>query len=162
MNLLETFPRDALVRVAFCSEANFSGWADPRGPELEVSRILYPSPRTGHHEAIGGIFHSGDRFYLQLIEGPVEDVAWYVEHVTRDPRHQRVEVLHAEEIRSHSYPPGAMRYVGNHEQVHALHQRHGLAAFDPYRYTPEILADFAALAEDPPSDPDALMGRHRD
>jgi len=33
---------DALVRTAFCSQANFSSWADPRGVELEISRIMYP------------------------------------------------------------------------------------------------------------------------
>lgn len=162
MNLLQDFPPDTLVRAAFCSEANFSGWADPRGRELEVSRIMYPSPRTGHHEAVGGIFHSGDGYYLQLVEGPVEDVAWYIAHVSQDPRHKRVEVLHAEEIHSHTFLPGSMRYFGNHEQFHDIHERHGLDTFDPYSYTPEILADVAALAVDPPANPAALMGMHRD
>lgn len=162
MNLLETFPPDALVHVAFCSEANFSGWADPRGPELEISRIMYPAPRTARHESIGGIFHSGDRHFLQIVEGPVEDVAWYIEHVGKDRRHKRVEVLHAEEIQAHGFPPGAMRYVGSPDQLHEIHQRHGLVGFDPYRYSVEVLRDFAALAEDPPSDPSALMGLHRD
>ena len=162
MKLTDRFEAGALVRAAFCSEANFTHWADPRGPELEVSRILYPAPRTGHHESIGGIFHSGDRFYLHVVEGPVEDVAWYIDHMAADPRHTRVQVLHAVEIRTHTFPPGSMRYVGSHDQLHAIHERHGLAAFDPYSWTPEVLRDFAALAVDPPSNPAALMGLHRD
>lgn len=162
MKLLETFPRDALVHVAFCSEANFSDWADPRGPELEVSRILYPAPRTAHHESIGGIFHSGDRFYLQVVEGPVEDVAWYIDRVAHDPRHKRVQVLHAVAIHAHTLPPGSMRYIGSHDQMHEINTRHGLPRFDPYSWTPDVLRDFAALATDPPCRPESLMGLHRD
>lgn len=162
MNLIETFPPDTLLRVACCSEANFSSWADPRGSEVEVARILYPAPRTAHHESIGGIFHAGNRYYLQCLEGPVEHLAWYLEHLEQDDRHQRVELILSEPIQSQRFPPGSMRYVGSHKELQAIQTRHGLSTFDPYTFTPEALADFIDLAFDRPSDPAALMGVHRD
>ena len=162
MDLLEEFPPDTLVHVAFCSEANFTGWANAHGPQIEISRILYPTPRTAHHESIGGIFHCGDHHYLQIVEGPVEDVAWYIATVEADARHKRVEILHAEAIERHRFRPGAMRFVGSNEEMHRLNERHSLDSFDPYKYTQEVLRDFAALDDDRPSDPAKMMGIHRD
>jgi hypothetical protein len=146
MKLSEKFEPGTLVRAAFCSEASFSHWADPRGPELEVSRILYPAPQSSHFQAIGGIFHSGDNFYLQVVEGPVDSVEWYLLRTEHDPRHTRFQLICADVADERRFKPGALRYFGTHEQLHDLHQRHGFEAFDPYRYTHEMVAELVALS----------------
>ena len=153
MTLTDRFEPGALVRAAFCSEANFSHWADPRGPELEVSRILYPAPQSLHFRVLGGIFHSGDRFYLQVVEGPVESVDWYLKRTRHDPRHTEFHLICADVTRHRRFRPGALRYVGTHEQLHELHRQHGFEAFDPYRYTRDMIAAFVALADEPWSGP---------
>ena len=153
MNLIERFDPGALVRVAFCSEANFSHWADPRGPELEVSRILYPAPQSLHFQVIGGIFHSGDRYYLQVVEGPVESVEWYLTRTEHDPRHTHFKLICCDAADARRFAPGSLRFVGSHDQLHELHRQHGFEAFDPYRYTADMIEDFVALAEHPRTAP---------
>ncbi len=153
MKFIDRFEAGALVRAAFCSEANFSHWADPRGPELEVSRILYPAPQSLHFQVIGGIFHSGDRFYLQVVEGPVESVDWYLKRTEHDPRHTRFHLICADAADRRRFTQGALRYVGTHDQIHALHQQHGFEAFDPYSYTSDMIADLVALADEHRPDP---------
>ncbi|NBB92601.1 MAG: hypothetical protein GVY32_05465 [Gammaproteobacteria bacterium] len=148
MKLTERFEAGTWVRAAFCSEANFSHWADPRGTELEVSRILYPAPRSRHFEMIGGIFHSGDHFYLQVIEGPVESVEWYLERAEDDVRHAKFRLITADAAETRRFEPGTLRYVGGYAQLHALQVAHGLDSFNPYRYTAEMIEDFVALADE--------------
>jgi len=148
MNLAERFDAGSWVRAAFCSEANFSHWADSRATELEVSRILYPAPQSAYFEVIGGIFHSGDQFFLQVVEGPVEGVDWYLNRAERDARHRNFKLLHADRAEHPRFKPGALRWVGTSQQLHALHQDHGFEYFDPYRYTPKMIADFVALADE--------------
>lgn len=155
MQLNERFQDGAWVRAAFCSEANFSHWADPRGTELEVSRILYPAPQSPHFEAIGGIFHSGDRFYLQVIEGPVESVTWYLERTERDPRHAKFKLLWADEVENRRFKPGALRYVGTHDELRALQKPYGFEVFNPYHFTAEMIADFVDLADEGDNPPPA-------
>lgn len=152
MKLCERFEPGTLVRAAFCSEANFSHWADPRGPELEVSRILYPAPQSSHFQAIGGLFHTGDNFYLQVVEGPVDSVEWYLLRTEHDPRHTRFKLICADAADERRFKPGALRYFGTHEQLHELHRRHGFEAFDPYRYTHEMVAELVAMSDE--SDPE--------
>lgn len=146
MQLSERFERDARVRAAFCSEANFSHWANPRGAQLEVSRIMYPSPESPHLGAIGGIFHARNRFYLQVIEGPVESVEWYLTRVENDPRHKNFKLICVEPIEGRRFETGGLRPVGDREQINMLGRAHGLEAFNPYRYTPEMIANFVGLA----------------
>ncbi|NKI35175.1 hypothetical protein HFP89_08350 [Wenzhouxiangella sp. XN79A] len=153
MNLTDRFKPGAMVRAAFCSEANFSHWADPRGPELEVSRILYPAPQSLHFQVLGGVFHSGDRYYLQVIEGPVESVEWYLMRTEHDPRHTRFHLICADAIEQRAFRPGTLRHVGTHEQLHELHRQHGFEAFDPYRYSAEMIAAFVGLAAETTTEP---------
>lgn len=148
MTLTERFEPGTCVRAAFCSEANFSHWADGRGAELEVSRILYPAPQSQHFEVIGGIFHCGDRFYLQVIEGPVESVEWYLERTEHDVRHTQFKLITADVAGTRRFRPGMLRYVGGREQLHALQVARGLESFNPYRYTAEMIDDFIALADE--------------
>lgn len=98
MTAFEDHAPGALLRVAFCSEANFSSWADSRGVELEISRIMYPAPRTQADATSGGIFHYGNRYFLQCVEGPREAVEAIYRRNCEDERHKNSQLLVIEPI----------------------------------------------------------------
>jgi len=145
MTALENHAPEALLRIAFCSEANFSSWADPRGVELEISRIMYPAPRTRADELAGGIFHSGNRYFLQCLEGPREAVEAIYRRNQDDVRHRNTELLVVEPITRRMFPENTMHYVSMRGQLLALLARHGIGEFNPYRITPEMLAEFLQM-----------------
>lgn len=145
MTALENHAPDALLRIAFCSEANFSSWADPRGVELEISRIMYPSPRTPADEITGGIFHYGNRYFLQCLEGPREAVEAIYRRNRDDVRHRNTELLVVQAIDGRMFPKNTMSYVSMRGQLIALLGRHGIGEFDPYKITPEMLDEFLQM-----------------
>jgi len=145
MTALEDYAPGAILRVAFCSEANFSSWADPRGVELEISRIMYPAPRTQADELAGGIFHYGNRYFLQCIEGPREAVEAIYQRNCDDARHKNTELLAAAPITRRMFPGNTMNYVSMRGQLLELLGRHDIGEFNPYRITPEILDEFLQM-----------------
>jgi len=148
MSLTERFAPGTPVRAAFCTEANFSHWADPRGAELEIGRILHPANHNGHHEQLGGIFHAGNRYYLQVIEGPVESVDWYLRTAESDERHKNMKHLEVKEIEESVFKVGRLRFVGKPRELREIQQRTGKNVFDPYDYDGEMIEAFVALAQD--------------
>ncbi len=148
MTALENHAPDALLRIAFCSEANFSSWADPRGVELEISRIMYPAPRTHADELAGGIFHFGNRYFLQCLEGPRDAVDAIYGRNCDDVRHKNTELLAVEPITRRLFPENTMSYVSMRGQLLELLGRHGVEEFNPYRITPELLAEFLQMYAD--------------
>lgn len=145
MKSFEGHASDALLRIAFCSEANFSSWADPRGVELEVSRIMYPAPRTEADQQTGGIFHYGNRYFLQCIEGPREACEFMFRRTRSDDRHRNVELLSLEPVSARMFPENSMSHVGMRRQLMELLNRHGVSEFNPYRITPAILEEFLQM-----------------
>lgn len=147
MSLTEQFAPGTPVRAAFCSEANFSHWADPRGTELEIGRILHPGPHNDYHDQLGGIFHAGNRYYLQVIEGPVEAVDWYLRHAENDERHRNWKHLGVVSIDQPIFKSGHVRFVGEANELREIQQRTGKGVFDPYFYDAEMIEAFVALGK---------------
>ena len=145
----DQFKTDELVRLTFCSEANFSRWADPHGIEVEVSRILYRTPKTEHDKLLGGVFHCGNRFFLQCVEGPSEAVRFYFNRAESDERHSNTSIQSVEKIPARVFLAGSMRYVGMSEEVLELQHRHGLSEFNPYQFKPDIIREFVELCGAP-------------
>lgn len=145
MSPLDDYAPDALVRAAFCSEANFSSWADPRGVELEISRIMYPSPRTESDQAVGGIFHYGNRRFLQCLEGPREHVQALLERNRGDARHKNQKILSVRRIDERMFRPNTMSYVSMRGQLIELLKTHGIDGFDPYRMESGMIDQFLEM-----------------
>lgn len=145
MTAFEDHAPGTMLRAAFCSKANFSSWADSRGVELEISRIMYPAPRTEADELTGGIFHYGNRNFLQCVEGPREAVESIYRRNCNDPRHKNSELLVVEPISRRLFPENSMSYASMRRQLLELLGRHGIGEFDPYRITAEMLDEFLQM-----------------
>ena len=142
MTSFDGYGSDDLLRAAFCSEANFSSWADPRGLELEISRIMYPSPRTDADHLCGGIFHEGNRYFLQCIEGPRHAVERLWQRNVDDARHRNQKLIIVEPISQRLFPGNTMSYVSMRGQLIDLLQHRGVSGFNPYHIDAELLAEF--------------------
>lgn len=141
MSGFDDFAPDALARLIFVSRANFSNWADARGVELEISRIMYPSPRTPADDRVGGIFHQRNRWFLQCIEGPSEALQVVWQRHLADPRHTESRIRLLEAVPQWSFERGRMRYAGMRDQLRALRERHGLDGLEVHDLSPALLAE---------------------
>lgn len=145
LSVLRKHAPDALLCVLMSSEANFSGWADPRGVELEVSRIMYPSPRAEADQLVGGAFHHFERYFLRYLEGPRHALDFVHQRAVNDARHKNVSILRAEETGRRTFSPGTMGYAGIRTELFDLKRHHGVDSFDPHRFTEEMIGDVLAL-----------------
>ncbi|MGB0513588.1 MAG: BLUF domain-containing protein [Wenzhouxiangellaceae bacterium] len=145
MTDFQQFEADALLMMTQCSEANFTSWASPSGMEVEVSRIMYRSPRTEADGRIGGIFHCGDRFFLQCLEGPCEALRFYFERTREDERHRNVEVTLLTPLDRRRFRRGTMSYAGLRQPLLDLQRRNGQGDFNPYRFDQAMIEEFIGL-----------------
>lgn|GEM_PF-2339820 len=76
-----------------------------------VDRIVLPAGRTNRRLDITGcLWFDSDRF-LQVLEGPREDVERIYAKIEHDPRHREIVVLSSGPIASRSFERWAMRSV---------------------------------------------------
>ena len=136
------FDDERLLLMAFCSEANFTSWASSSGMEIEVSRIMYRSPRSEADDRVGGIFHCGDRFFLLCLEGPCRDLEFYFRRSEADERHRNTRLLTLEPVEQRVFREGTMSYAGLRQHLPELLLRHGMHTFNPYQFDDTMVREF--------------------
>ena len=112
-----------LVRLVYASRAS-----DPAAPAVEA--ILAQSRAHNQGRGITGILCYGAGTFLQAIEGGRETVSELYALIQRDPRHQRVVLLHYEEIEARRFGGWTMGQV----HLSKVHQ----AVLLRYSETPEL------------------------
>ena len=95
--------------------------------------ILAASRRNNPPIGITGILCYGDGIYLQAIEGGRDQVNRLFSKISRDPRHEHVELLHYEEIIERRFGGWTMGQV-NLDKVNAsiVLKYSALPELDPY------------------------------
>ncbi len=130
-----------LIGLSYCSTATFSFGRGDHGVNPEVNRILVYSRRNNRRREVGGVLHYGSGFFFQYLEGPADTVDCLYARICRDPRHERVERLTRRPIRNRRFRDWSMKFVAIESVVDEVMTRHGLDAFDPYRFTPAVIDD---------------------
>lgn len=130
-----------LIGLSYCSTATFSLGRGGQGVNPEVNRILVHSRRNNRKRDVGGVLHYGNGFFFQYLEGPADVVDCLYARICRDPRHERLERLTRRPIRNRRFRDWSMKFVVIESVVDEVMARHGLDAFDPYRFTPAIIDD---------------------
>ena len=115
-----------LVRLLYVSRS-VAGAAD------DTEAILAASRRNNPPIGITGILCYGDGIYLQAIEGGRNQVNRLFSRISRDPRHEQVELLHYEEIIERRFGGWTMGQV-NLAKVNAsiVLKYSALPELDPY------------------------------
>ena len=125
---------DELIRLTYCSTANFESMEKTNGVELEVARILMESRRNNPKKEIGGVLHYGNGFFFQALEGKRKDVNERYEKIVKDPRHRDVELLVVHPVGRRLFPDWSMKYVAVETRISDLLKKHGKSAFKPYEF----------------------------
>ena len=129
-----------LVRLVYASRANLAA-----GLNADVARILMQSRRNNPPRGLVGALYFSDGCFFQCLEGPAAEVDALYARLGLDDRHRDLMVLSRERIAQPSFASWSMKFVPNARVVGQLLARHGLAGFDPYRFTPALLRDMVAL-----------------
>lgn len=130
-----------LICLSYCSTASFARAPQGYGVDPEVNRILVHSRRSNRKHRVGGVLHFGDGCFFQYLEGPADTVDGLYARICRDARHHDVQRLTRRPIRARRFGNWSMKFVAIERVVGEVLARHGMTAFDPYRFTPALIDD---------------------
>lgn len=81
------------------------------GPSLvEIESILSASRRNNRRDGLSGLLIVGGRRFLQVLEGPAEQLADAYARIKRDPRHFAIVELSRRTVERASFPDWYMGY----------------------------------------------------
>lgn len=138
-------PKTNLVRLVYASRATFPVGQDNATLNADVARILMQSRRNNPAHGLVGALYFAEGCFFQCLEGPAEAVDALYERLPRDPRHRDLVVLSRESVQKPSFSGWSMKFVPNASVVRQLLDRHHLSSFDPYKFSPAMLADMVEL-----------------
>lgn len=122
-----------LVRVFYVSAAT-----GPQTPAVTQS-ILQQSQAYNSQHGITGVLLQGQGVYLQALEGEQEAVNRLYARISVDPRHNRVEMVHCENIEQRRY--------GNWSMAHAeLSDLDPMAQIEWQTFDPHSVTGLLVLA----------------
>lgn len=116
-----------LIRVFYVSAA-----LGPQTPAVTQS-ILQQSRAYNSQHGITGVLLQGQGIYLQALEGEQDAVNRLYARITADPRHNRVEMVHCENIEQRRYGNWSMAHVALSDLEPMTHME--WQSFDPHSIT---------------------------
>ncbi|MBY6204932.1 BLUF domain-containing protein [Halomonas denitrificans] len=153
-----------LIGMSYCSKAAFPGEARSIGVHHEVARILTVSRRNNRNGSISGLLHFAEGRFFQYLEGPADEVDALYARICRDDRHTEVRRLTRRPLARRRFDGLPMKFVALEKQIQRVLDRHGLAKFEPERFTPALIEDLVmrSIPERegaPEADPDGPASR---
>lgn len=133
------------VRLVYASRANFSAGKDNATLNSDVARILMQSRKNNPANGLVGALYFGDGCFFQCLEGPAEAVDGLYARLHQDSRHRDLKVLSRSSVEHASFSRWSMKFVPNAAVVRDVLAKHGLRTFDPYSFTPAMLAEMISL-----------------
>lgn len=147
------------VQIIYISRAT-TGPARP-GKEVDpvVSRILAKSRANNRRNGLTGVLYFGNGCFFQCLEGEEEAIDRLYAKLEQDDRHRDVKLISRKNVEHPIFTEWSMKYVPVDREMSALLERHGMAAFDPYRFDATVTQEVIALlhgAREPEAVPVAL------
>lgn len=100
-----------LYRIIYMSRNEMLGTAEEI--EQSVAGILETSRLNNRKVDVSGVLMFNNGGFVQVLEGPLENVTKTFERIQCDTRHGEVVVLEAGEVAERSFSDWAMGYVGS-------------------------------------------------
>ncbi|TVQ33456.1 MAG: hypothetical protein EA370_11780 [Wenzhouxiangella sp.] len=148
MSYFELYPDHELLRLSYCSKANFSHWAQARGIEIELARMMRPAGSRPEDLRLGGIFHCGNAYFLTVVEGRLPAVQRFYQRTQQDERHRDEHIIDLRPIEKRRLQAGRLRYAGLERKLIRMLHQHGQHAFNPYDFNADLIADFLELCKE--------------
>ena len=95
-----------LERILYRSEATGS-----TASLLNVATILAESQRNNDRDGLTGALVAHDNHYVQILEGPSDQLDRLLDRLEGDPRHRRIEVLQRGPVESRSFAAWSMAHA---------------------------------------------------
>lgn len=89
----------------------------------DVAEILEACQRNNIARGVTGLLFYNGRNFLQLLEGEEEALAWIMQRIERDSRHQGISRLYDEPADSRACPDWQMRRIALGDSGEARHER---------------------------------------
>lgn len=120
--------------------------------ENVVDQIVLPAMRVNRDRSITGVLWFDPERFLQILEGPPDEVHRTFDSIRRDPRHSDIDVLCDAPLENRSFERWGMRaVVGRHDdgidpiiRVYQSRPRHAVFSA-PTAETPSVLTRLRSL-----------------
>lgn len=89
----------------------YASAAKAKMSSLELEEILETARRNNSGKGISGmlVYHGGS--FLQVLEGPAEDLENLIAKIKADPRHENIKLLFMDEIEEKEFEEWSMGFV---------------------------------------------------
>ena len=93
-----------LVRLTYASTSASAQRGGGTAVDPEIGRILQACKTNNPKREIGGVLHYGHGYFLQVLEGPEEEVDALYQKISSDSRHQDVRTLDERQVEERRFP----------------------------------------------------------
>ena len=130
-----------LIQLIYASRSNLHSYSDPSGIDPGIGRILLQSRRNNLPRSIGGVLCFGDDNFFQCLEGDRDEVESLYEVICRDDRHRDVTLVLKRPVSKRQFKLWSMKYLSLDRGVRSVLKRHGIKAFDPYKFNSQVTVE---------------------
>lgn len=130
---------NTLTQIVYASRATFPLSANPYQVEPEVTDILQKARANNRNKRLVGVLCFGNGYFLQCLQGDVNEIKELIEVLKKDTRHTDIKILSSKEIHQKSFSKWHMKYAGVGSDIQAILQQHKLSSFNPYQFNDAVL-----------------------
>lgn len=130
---------NTLTQIVYASRATFPLSANPYQVEPEVTDILQKARANNRNKRLVGVLCFGNGYFLQCLEGDINEINGLLEVLKKDTRHTDIKILSNKHIHQKSFLKWHMKYTGVGSDIQAILQQHKLKSFNPYQFNDVVL-----------------------
>jgi hypothetical protein len=142
----------SLTQITYASRALFQQSTDPYLVEPEVEDILRKSRANNRMRRIVGVLCFGDGYFLQCLQGEVNDLNQLLESIKKDKRHTDIQLLHQVTIDVKTFARWSMKYAGVSSEMRGMLALHGYNVFNPYLFNEATILAVINFLKSPSTD----------
>lgn len=113
----------------------------------EIDKIIATARRRNCEVAVTGVMLFNEDWFVQHLEGPETAVRSTFERISRDLRHEQVEILFEGPAKCRHFPEWSMAFVGNAEAIRQRFSASPLAGANVKLRGNEIVEYIVELAD---------------
>lgn len=130
---------NTIAQFVYTSRATFPLSDNYYEVEPEVTDILAKSRANNRYNRLVGVLCFGNGYFLQCLQGDIDEINSLVEVLKKDTRHTDIKILSNKRIHQKTFSKWHMKYAGVGSDIQAILQQHKLDSFNPYQFNDAVL-----------------------
>jgi len=110
----------------------YASTATERCSAIEIGLIVEAAKKNNIRANITGVLFFGNNYFLQILEGPRNNLNILYNKIIRDERHTNMQVLELREIGSRYFHEWSMKFVDSPAVATKICKESGFKEFNPY------------------------------